>query len=255
MNTTTLLLVTCVGVVVLVIVTLLVSNSAYVSRQAPVQLPLDSSASSSRNVTVTEHKGRNGYIVRELHGLLTKEECQELMTLAKNQGLEDSSVWSFKTRTGNVYDGTHRRSKQTWLTHDVSDTTEKVSQMSTVLTGIPQSHQESLQIAMYEKNGMFNPHFDACQDEDPSYCEKMNHGAGERRTTLLIYLNDDFEGGETEFVDIGIKIKPETGKGILFYSTYEDETLIPESKHQGCPVISGEKWICTVWSHSKEFKA
>ena len=204
--------------------------------------------------TVTKHTAKNGYTVWEIKNLLSKEECEGLILLASSQGLEDSNVWSFNEKSGNTYDQTHRKSKQTWLQPSASPTTQKVSNISTTLTGIPVENQELLQIAKYEKGGMFNAHFDACKDDDKEYCDKMNNYSGQRRTTLLIYLNDDFEGGETEFVDMDIKIKPETGKAILFYNTYDDETVIPDSHHRGCPVGSGEKWICNVWTHSQAYK-
>lgn len=61
----------------------------------------------------------------------------------------------------------------------------------------------------------------------------------ESRWTLLIYLNDDYIGGETVFYDdcwnIKRVIKPQVGKGILF-----DIDLW----HQGNSITSGEKyWI------------
>ncbi len=121
------------------------------------------------------------------------------------------------------------------------------------LTGIDASHQEALQVAVYEPRGMFVEHYDACPTmaEDPDNCDRMNQGAGQRRATLLVYLNDGFAGGETEFVKIGLKIRPERGKGILFWDTDGDENIIASSMHRGNPVLSGEKWIATKWTHKR----
>lgn len=60
------------------------------------------------------------------------------------------------------------------------------------------------------------------------------------RWTLLIYLNDNFDGGETVFYDTNTwnkvcEIKPEIGKALLF-----DIDLW----HSGSPIVDGEKyWI------------
>lgn len=54
----------------------------------------------------------------------------------------------------------------------------------------------------------------------------------ESRITFMIYLNDDFEGGETTFDDISIK--PKTGAALCF---------IHEQKHEGSPVLSGIKYV------------
>lgn len=50
--------------------------------------------------------------------------------------------------------------------------------------------------------------------------------------TFLIYLNDDFEGGETEFKDI-ITVKPKKGTLIIFNHSY---------KHEGKVIIKGVKY-------------
>ena len=55
-----------------------------------------------------------------------------------------------------------------------------------------------------------------------------------RIISSITYLNDDFEGGETEFADR--VIKPESGKTLVFPSSF----LYP---HRGCPVRSGIKKI------------
>lgn len=203
---------------------------------------------------IKKHVGKNGYTVFEIQGLLTPQECNELIATASTQGLVESQVWSYDRHQGNTYDTKHRKSKQTWLHPSVCAAAQKASDISVGLTGIPATNQELVQIAMYEEGGMFNAHFDACQDDDKEYCDKMNHNAGQRKSTLLIYLNDDFKGGETEFVDIGVQITPKRGNAILFFDTHPDESVILESKHRAHPVYNGKKWICTVWSHSKEYK-
>ncbi|MEM1134219.1 MAG: 2OG-Fe(II) oxygenase [Bacteroidota bacterium] len=50
--------------------------------------------------------------------------------------------------------------------------------------------------------------------------------------TFMIYLNEDFKGGETKFDEI--TIKPKTGTALCF---------IHEQKHEGCFVISGVKYV------------
>ena len=65
---------------------------------------------------------------------------------------------------------------------------------------------------------------------------------GVRTITWLFYLNDDFEGGETEF-HWGTKIKPETGKLVFFPSCW---TFV----HRGRPVTKGEKYLAVGWLYS-----
>ncbi len=50
--------------------------------------------------------------------------------------------------------------------------------------------------------------------------------------TFLMYLNDDFHGGETEFP--WQKIKPMRGSALIFPHRLS---------HQGAPVISGVKYV------------
>jgi prolyl 4-hydroxylase len=194
------------------------------------------------------------YIVYEIYNILSPQECKYMIQAAKNKGLEESMVWNFDKENGNILNKDHRKSKQTWLSDSENEIAQKISDISEYITKIPKQNQEMLQIAMYEPLGKFNDHFDACNYDDIEYCNKMNHNSGERRTTLLIYLNNDFEGGETEFVNLGLKIIPEPGKGILFWNTYDDESIIQESKHRGNQVLKGEKWICTKWTHQNKYE-
>ncbi|MDY8137756.1 2OG-Fe(II) oxygenase [Aquimarina sp. 2201CG5-10] len=51
--------------------------------------------------------------------------------------------------------------------------------------------------------------------------------------SFLIYLNNDFEGGETYF-EKGITIMPKTGDALLFHHPL---------RHEGKPIISGTKYV------------
>lgn len=73
------------------------------------------------------------------------------------------------------------------------------------------------------KMGM-GPHAD---DPDGSFGIKYS---------FVTYLNDDYEGGEIEFKDYNLKIKPKAGSSIMFPATY-----IHESK----PITTGNKYMYT----------
>jgi hypothetical protein len=84
----------------------------------------------------------------------------------------------------------------------------------------------------YVKGNAFSLHTDTGLYLDIDKMEKSNY-------TLLIYLNDNFEGGNTVFFDNNFKemiqIKPERGKALLF-----DISLW----HKGQELLEGEKyWI------------
>ncbi len=55
----------------------------------------------------------------------------------------------------------------------------------------------------------------------------------ESRWTFLLYLNDDFAGGETEFDDL--TIAPKLGTALGF---------VHELRHKGCPVTQGASTCC-----------
>jgi prolyl 4-hydroxylase len=182
----------------------------------------------------------------ELPNLLSVSECDEIIKLAKEKGLSQSYVVSDDTLS--AYDEQFRKSDQVWIDQSEYPVLQKLSRISTERTGLPEAHQEMIQIVRYDIGGKFDAHYDPCVKGE-KICDEMNRGAGQRKTTLLVYLNDVMKGGETEFVNLGMKVRPEKGKGILFWSTDKDERILEESKHRGNPVTVGEKWIATIWSH------
>ena len=68
---------------------------------------------------------------------------------------------------------------------------------------------------------------------------------GQRLITFILYLNDDYDGGETAFPNLGFEHKGRRGGGIYFVNALPD--LSPDTRmlHAGRPTTRGEKWIVT----------
>ena len=91
------------------------------------------------------------------------------------------------------------------------------------------------------------------KDGDYEYTIWPAKYTGFRKKTCLIYLNEDFEGGETHFPKLNIKIQPRLGKAVVWNNTHEDNRVIEESLHAGLPVLSKSKWIMSIWIREKPF--
>jgi prolyl 4-hydroxylase len=69
----------------------------------------------------------------------------------------------------------------------------------------------------------------------------------QRVLTFLVYLNEDYEGGETAFPAAGIKVRGRTGDGLLFRNASAEGVPDPCAVHAGLPVTSGAKLIASRW--------
>ena len=65
-----------------------------------------------------------------------------------------------------------------------------------------------------------------------------------RSISPILYLNDDYEGGELEFVNFNLKIKPKAGTLYLFPSNYP-------YRHIAHPVTNGTKYAIVTWLHDR----
>jgi hypothetical protein len=61
--------------------------------------------------------------------------------------------------------------------------------------------------------------------------------------TFLVYLNDAYAGGETEFPKLALKHKGTTGEGLFFVNALASGEPDLRTLHAGRPPTSGEKWI------------
>jgi hypothetical protein len=115
-----------------------------------------------------------------------------------------------------------KRSTTCWVWHDqeVQDNLEEVIDSYLWHWDLDPHTRESLRITRYEPNGeFFGMH------PDDSF-------ATPRTTSMVYYPNDDYEGGELEFIHFGVKIKPKAGQLFLFPAGYSYE-------HKIHPVIGG----------------
>jgi hypothetical protein len=65
--------------------------------------------------------------------------------------------------------------------------------------------------------------------------------------TCLTWLNDDYEGGETEFPRIGFRHRGRTGGAMLFLNVTPDRGPDPLTLHAGLPPTRGHKWLLSQW--------
>lgn len=104
------------------------------------------------------------------------------------------------------------------------------------VSGTTVEQGETLQILRYQPGQHYRPHLDAV----PGL-------ANQRALTLLVYLNEDYDGGETRFTRLGLTHRGRKGDGLLFANCLPDGRPDPLSEHAGLAVRSGTKRIASRW--------
>jgi prolyl 4-hydroxylase len=105
-------------------------------------------------------------------------------------------------------------------------------------SGTPVRAGEPLQVLRYEPGEQYHTHSDAL----PTLRADQ-----QRVLTFLVYLNDDYEGGETAFPAVDLKVRGKAGDGLLFRNAAADSTPDPRAIHAGLPVTRGAKFLASRW--------
>ncbi len=179
-----------------------------------------------------------------LHHFITPEQCKQIISYADGK-LFDSEVVGGKHK--NI-----RNSQQCWIPKNnplVKPLFDRVSKMF----NIPTENAEDLQVVRYLPGQYYNEHHDACCDDNDKCLEFVKKG-GQRVLTVLIYLNDEFEEGNTYFKNLDLKIKPPVGDAIIFFPLAKGTNKChPLALHSGMPVKKGAKWIANLWFRENKF--
>ncbi|CAH3176946.1 unnamed protein product [Porites lobata] len=183
-----------------------------------------------------------------------------------------------------------RFSDQAWLRQDrtADHVLRRLHERIIKLTKLPRKiiqGSEDMQVVRYQAFGHYHAHFDSglelntpCCHQNPSLRPPQCRIC--RFITILYYLNDVEQGGETAFpvadnftvkwkdlenaeaVEYNLSINchaanlvipPKKGTAIMWYNNFIDADsgllgkLDRNSLHGGCDVIKGEKWIANNW--------
>lgn len=178
---------------------------------------------------------------------ITWEERQYILSQAEPLFEESKVVTGFDTQV--------RKSETAWIERD-DPVISGIIRRACDLTNMPFENVEKMQVVKYGVNGYYNAHYDASCDDKPESIEFEKNG-GQRVATILIYLNDEFEGGATQFPNLNRDYKAPVNGALLFYSLQTPESgnqCHPLSLHAGMPVTKGQKYICNIWIREKTYR-
>ncbi|NNF50819.1 MAG: 2OG-Fe(II) oxygenase [Gammaproteobacteria bacterium] len=100
---------------------------------------------------------------------------------------------------------------------------------------------EKPELLRYQPGGHYSPHADA---ENWDARARSWKRAMDRDFSILLYLNDGFEGGSLTFPNFGLRLKPSAGMLVVFPS---DHRYV----HCAEPVEKGERILLVCWCAAK----
>jgi prolyl 4-hydroxylase len=112
-------------------------------------------------------------------------------------------------------------------------------------------NQEPTNVLHYKRGEEYKAHFDFITPSPQNAAELA--ATGQRMATVLIYLNDDYEGGETEFPNLKWKFKGRTGDALMFRNINAQGEPDRQTLHAGLPVKKGEKWLYSKWIRANPY--
>jgi prolyl 4-hydroxylase len=178
-----------------------------------------------------------------LEGVLSEEECNELIHRAQLK-LNPSTTVDPTTGENKVIQ--NRTSFGTYFHLEEDEFIARLDQRLSEIANWPLDHAEGLQILNYHVGGEYKPHFDFFPPEEGGSSVHTAQG-GQRVATIVMYLNDVEEGGETIFPKLSLSIAPRKGDAVYFSYCNSLGQVDRLTLHGGAPVLKGEKWIATKW--------
>eukprot|EP00164_Ancoracysta_twista_P007821 GFYU01011184.1.p1 GENE.GFYU01011184.1~~GFYU01011184.1.p1 ORF type:complete len:379 (-),score=128.65 GFYU01011184.1:105-1241(-) len=205
--------------------------------------------------------------VFQIDNFMTPEECDHIISLGKPKMQLSGTATNGKTTGSEKHYS--RNSDTAWVDpRSETDMVKTVRHRVETITTVPMALAESLQVLHYDPGEYYHAHHDFFSRK--MYPDREDLRTGRNRfITLLLYLNDVEEGGETNFpygfdksavmdnadCTRGFKAAPKKGSAIMFYNLdakyHMDGVGDVNSLHAACEVRAGEKWAANYWIYNK----
>ena len=201
-------------------------------------------------------------LVLSVNNFIAEKECDHIQKTAE-PGMEYSQVSLMDKDKGRP--ASDFRTSQSYFLEANDEIMHALEERTASLTRVPKTHQEHTQVLRYGSTEKYDAHLDWFDPElykqDPNTLSLIDNGKRNRLATVFWYLSDVEEGGHTIFPRFnaapqpwvfddctkGLKVKPEKGKVIIFYSLLPNGEGDPLSLHGACPVEKGIKWAANKW--------
>ena len=203
--------------------------SANADKACPPRVPTVVNIVQTFEVTMEKKQldGDQAFVIREF---LTPDECASFVAMSEHAGYEEATI---TTASGFVMAKDIRDNARL-----IVDNPSLALQWWQLAAGfLPPSigacravgFNERFRFYRYDPTQRFAPHFDGY----------FSRPSGERsQLTFMVYLNEDFAGGETKFYNddgtLRFAVRPERGTALIF---------VHRQLHEGAAVISGRKYV------------
>ena len=206
-------------------------------------------------------------LVVSIKGFLTEQECDHIANTAGPR-MQYSGV-SLKDADKGKAASNWRTSQSSFISSGGDPILTAIDHRTASLSRIPKVNQEILQVLRYGTTEKYDAHHDYFDPKDyqsdKNTLNLIQNGKKNRYATVFWYLTTVNEGGETIFPHYrnkplprgyvhsdcryGLKVKPQKGKVIIFYSLDAAGQMDQTSLHGACPVIGDDdvKWAANKW--------
>ena len=194
-------------------------------------------------------------MIKKIENVLEQWECDKIIEYSKTRLIKSKVV------DENSY-GKSKKSNRRTNSHfefiepfdiELKGIREFIQIFISEKTNLPIENQETPVILNYKIGEEYKAHWDYFR-KDNQYWNSVLDGGGQRLYSILIYLNDVEEGGETEYPQLDLKVKPELGTMLIHKNVEDDGTPIESSFHGALPPISGEKWALVCWVRENKWR-
>ena len=180
--------------------------------------------------------------------LMRDGECARVIEKARGK-LRRAGIYDLETGAETVVDErSNSKAELSLLDIDVPFVM-LIARMSSML-GLPSQFFEPTNVLHYAPGQEFKPHHDFLSTNEPGLAANVK-ALGQRIVTLLVYLNDRYEGGETRFPQLNYAFKGAAGDALMFGNVNAKGEPDERTLHAGTPPLSGEKWVLSQWVRNR----
>lgn len=186
--------------------------------------------------------------VRRVPELVTDQACDWL--IARTRGRLRRALIYDPAYGGDVADQMRTNSAAGFDLADADVVQAAIQHRMAASLGLPVENLEGPTVLHYEPGEQITEHTDFVNPRIPGYEQEIRR-RGERIITCLLYLNDEYDGGETEFPLLGIRHKGSRREGLFFVNALPDGRPDERMVHAGRPPTRGEKWVLSQFVRSR----